>query len=183
MKSRSIILLVACLSLVVAACGGGDGEGGAASPPAAATDPAATDPATTARAATGPPAEGPGGDSTVTLGDEVIALDGGPGCYTEPQDTAGGGQILVTAQLSGTTAAGEPVLIDFTRYDEESMFTGDDVSLAIGTLDSSTGDYSVGDYSVKLELGAAGDGVLQATDFTWESDELGTAPGAFTIHC
>lgn len=128
--------------MVIAACGGGDDDTSAATTaaPAGATTAAPSDapattsapadaPATTA-AAQQPPAGAGGG--TLVLGDETITLDSAR-CFLEEQDAAGGGgKILFVAQAFGTTADGEPLVLDISRYDEDSQFTGDDVIVDIG---------------------------------------------------
>lgn len=71
---------------------------------------------------------------TLTLGDESITLSSAR-CYLEEQDAAaGGGKILFVGQGTGTNAAGEDVMIDVSRYDEDSDFAGDSLSVAVGDV-------------------------------------------------
>lgn len=73
-----------------------------------------------------------GGGGTLVLGDETIVLDSAR-CFLAEQDAAaGGGKILFTGQGFGTNAAGEDLVVDVSRYDEESQFTGDDILVDIG---------------------------------------------------
>jgi hypothetical protein len=92
--------------------------------------------ATTSPSGSGDPGggagSGGGGTGTLTLGDETIQL-GSPRCYLEEQPAAaGGGTIELTAQASGTNAAGQPVSMDFSRYSTDSQFAGDDLNITIG---------------------------------------------------
>ena len=95
-------------------------------------DPAPADPAPAP--ADPAPAAGGGGSTggTVTIGGETIELDSAR-CFLQEQDS-GSGKILFTGQGFGTNAAGEDVLIDISRYDEDSQFTGDDVLVDIGSV-------------------------------------------------
>jgi hypothetical protein len=74
---------------------------------------------------------GGGGAGTLVVGDETISLDSSR-CFLESQDAVGGGKILFVAQAFGTNAAGEPLVLDVSRYDEDSQFTGDDIKVDIG---------------------------------------------------
>ncbi len=75
-----------------------------------------------------------GGDGRLVLGDETIEFDEIL-CMLEPQDAAaGGGQILFVGQGMGVDAAGQDVLLDVSRYDQDSEFEGDVVSVEIGDL-------------------------------------------------
>jgi hypothetical protein len=81
------------------------------------------------------PSGGNGGE--LVLGDEAVTLDRAR-CFLEEQDSAGGGgKILFVRQGFGTNAAGEEVLVDVSRYDEDSRFTGDDILVDIGEPGSS----------------------------------------------
>lgn len=72
-----------------------------------------------------------GSAGTLTVGDEVIDLDH-VRCFLEEQDVAGSdGKILLTGQGFGTTASGDELVLDVTRYDEDSLFTRDDIQVDI----------------------------------------------------
>lgn len=124
---------------------------------------------------TGEASSGGGGAGTLVFAGEEIAL--GPGrCYLQEQPAAaGGGSILATAQASGTTAAGDPVNIDFTRYSEDSQFAGDDVTVDVGPLgqsESHAGRAPEGTVSID-------GGTVSATDFPVD----GTDTISFSIDC
>ena len=73
-----------------------------------------------------------GGDGSVTLDGETTDFDLVQ-CFLQEQPSAGGGgKILLTGQGKGTNADGDEVILDFTRYDEDSLFEGDDISVDIG---------------------------------------------------
>lgn len=154
------------LALVVAACGDDDVAPGV--------------PTTTAGGENGSPGgNGQASGSSLTLGDETFALGGGL-CYLQEQPAAaGGGSILATAQASGTTADGERVHIDFTRWSEESMFAGDDITVEIGPLGNSTG------YSAVLDIGAVdiAGSVVSGSGVTFQADDGSEVTGAFAINC
>lgn len=117
--------------------------------------------------------EGGGGEGTLTMGDEEIALGAGR-CFLEEQDAAaGGGTIELTGQASGTNAAGDEVLIDFTRFSAESDFAGDDVSVVVG--DFTSGDAT--EFLGNAEIGTVSlDGsVLSASGFEVTSFDSGDA--------
>lgn len=122
---RVLSVMVAALGLaLLGACG--DDDGGSALPTEGADDGSGdTDGDTDDVAPTGG-----GGGGSLTLDGEEIGFDSAR-CFLEEQESAGQ-QILLTAQAFGTDAAGEEVTIDFTRWGEESDFTGDDVSVTIG---------------------------------------------------
>jgi hypothetical protein len=136
---RTIAATTAVLALVAAGCGGdGDGDDDAAPSSGGATDPAGGEAGDQAADA-GDPAGGStggGGGGTLVLAGETIELDDSR-CHLEAQDAAaGGGQILFVGQGFGADANGEDVMIDVSRYDEDSMFAGDDVSITVGDITS-----------------------------------------------
>ncbi len=158
-------------ALLFAACGGDD-DSGEDEPPAAGdidteADAGGGDDAADADADTG----GDGGDDAADAGadagnsggggggelvfdGEAITLDS-PLCYLQEQDAAaGGGKILLNAEAQGTTAAGEPIEVDFVRWDEDSQFHGDDVIIGIG-------DFTTGSY---VELNGGGEVGLVTVD-------------------
>lgn len=118
------------------------------------------------------------GGGILVLDGETIELDMGR-CYLEPQDSAGGGgSILATAQGSGTNAAGQTLIVDFTRYDEESMFHGDDV-----LVDSADGTVTL---KASLPDGdiAVTDADVRAESVEMRNPETGeTATASFSISC
>lgn len=133
------IALLSALVLVAASCGSDDddtsttagddsadvsSDGGASDDGADDSDDGGEDPA--------PPATGGGGGGTLVLGDETIALDSSR-CFLQEQDAAaGGGKILFVVQAFGTNADGDELVVDVSRYDEDSMFAGDDIKVDIG---------------------------------------------------
>jgi len=125
---------------------------------------------------------GGGGEGTLTVGGVEITLGPGRCLLREQPAAAGGGVIELTGQASGTNAAGDPVVVDFTRFSEDSDFAGDDVSLTIGDpfSDDSTmylGSEPIGTVSL--------DGtVLSATDYLVRSgDGSSELVISFAISC
>ena len=115
--------------LIVAAC---SDDGDAATPEA--TDAPADRTAATAEPANDAPAGGGAAAATavILLGDEEIAIERML-CFFEEQPRAGlGGVYTHTAQGSGTTAAGEPIIIDLSRARDEDGTVGDDILVDIG---------------------------------------------------
>jgi hypothetical protein len=123
------------VGLVLAGCGGDDGD-------AADTD-ASVAPASSADAAPDPTASGgedaagagEGAESSagmMILGDEEIAL-GTLRCYFEEQPRAGlGGVFTHTAQGRGTDAEGVDVLLDLSRARADDGTIEDDIIVDIG---------------------------------------------------
>lgn len=126
---------------------------------------------------------GSGGGGTLVLGDETIPLDSAR-CFLQEQDAAaGGGKILLTGQGMGVNAEGEEVLVDFTRWDEDSDFTGDDILVDIG--DPFSGDTE--SYSFTGDIGAVSvDGsTISASGITFvnfDNDPPETV-GSVVINC
>jgi len=118
----------------------------------------------------------------VVVGDETITLDSAR-CFLEEQDAAaGGGKILFTAQASGTNADGEEITIDVFRFDEDSQFTGDKVSLVVGDPFSA----DAVSWDADGEIGAVqvdGDVVRSAGLTFVNSNDLSELPGSFEIQC
>lgn len=147
--------LAAATTLIAAACSDGDTPRAAATttPAAAAASTAApsarADSAETTAAA---PAGGGAvsGQRALVLGGEAIELDEVL-CHLESQPAAGvGGNIEFVVQGHGRNDAGEPVMIDISRYDGESMFPGDAVQLYVGEIASDAAE----EYSAQLPVGA-----------------------------
>jgi hypothetical protein len=80
------------------------------------------------------PAVGSGGGASSLMFDgEEIALDA-RGCFAERQEVAGS-IITLSAQASGTNAAGEGIIVDFTRFAPGgTVAEGDDILIDIGPL-------------------------------------------------
>jgi len=132
--------------------------------------------------AEGGAAGGASGGGTLVLGEETIELDSAR-CFLEEQDAAGGGgKILFVAQAFGVDAGGEELVLDVSRYDEDSQFTGDDIIVDIGDPFS--------DDAVSLRSGGevgtvAVDGSnLSAEDLVFVNfDDSTEQPGSFDINC
>lgn len=123
-----------------------------------------------------------GNGGTLTLGDEVIELNNAR-CFLEEQDVAGSaGKILFNGQGFGTTPAGEEFVLDVSRYDEDSMFTGDDIGVDVGDPRGAD-SYS---WSGSADLGTieqAGS-TLRAEGLTFRhSDDGREIAGAFELNC
>ena len=126
------IATAAAVALLVAGCGD-DGDEDAA--PTQETDSDETDSGATGA---GDPGGSGGGSGTVVLDGEAVELST-VRCFLESQPAvAGGGNILFVVQGEGANADGETVMVDISRYDDESMFAADVVDLYIG--DVTTGD-------------------------------------------
>ena len=196
MRNRLIGLVGAVLlALVLTACGGDDDDttdAGSTSDSASASDDAPADDAdatadTSAddadeseQADDAPAASGGGGGGEVVLGDETITLDSAR-CFLEEQDAAGGGgKILFVGQGFGTNAAGDEVILDVSRYDEDSQFTGDDIILDVG-------DFATGiSWNVTADLGTVQlDGRTMSADgltfVNW--DDFSEMAGSFVLNC
>ena len=145
-RSTPALFIAAAALALAAGCGGSDGTADEAADdtPAASSVPAAdqgpppteaTDEIDATEGATDPPAAPSGrGTGTVVLDGEVIELTE-IRCHLETQPAAaGGGNIEFVVQGSGTNVAGEPVMIDISRYDEDSSFAGDDVQIYVGDI-------------------------------------------------
>lgn len=142
------------LGLIVAACGNDDDAADAAATDAPA-DAAGVD-------------EQPASDTTDTasagvimLGDEEIAIERAL-CYFEEQERAGlGGVWTHTAQVTGTNAAGAPVIVGFDRARNEDETVEDSIRVDIGdpmaddfvglAADGPEGLITFGDSSVSVE--------------------------------
>jgi len=183
---RRLIVPIAIVALIAAACGDDSGSSTQSTPAASESQTGGDTPAS------GDDTPAPSGDDTpassstggtFTLGDETITLDSAR-CYLQEQDAFGGGKILANAQGFGTNAAGEEVMLDFTRYDEDADFTGDDILVNVG--DFMSGD-SV-EYHVTLDLGSVSiDGrSVSADGFTltsFDMDPPGELESSFALSC
>lgn len=123
-----------------------------------------------------------GGGGTLDLGGEAITFDSAR-CYLEEQDSAaGGGKILFTGQATGTNAAGDEVMIDVSRYDEDSMFAGDAVSVVVGDpFSADAASYSANEATDTITLDGS---TLSAESVTLLADEdASEVPASFQIDC
>jgi hypothetical protein len=178
--------VIAVVLLGGASCG--DDEGGAAPPPAdqgagdTAGDDAHAEPSDSEDEAPSAPSGGGGGGGVLTLGSETIELDRAR-CFLEEQPAAGGGgSIELTGQGMGTNAAGDEVVVDFTRYSDDSMFAGDDVTIDVG--DPRSDDFR--SFGASLDTGTVSlDGnVLSASDIPFTDwDDGSEMVGSFRIEC
>lgn len=131
---RRAIAAAAAALLLLAACGD-DGDAGSGDP--TGSEDTGTDDGSGGSGDSGGGGESTGGGGT---GSGTLEIDGetielSARCFLESQPSAGGGgNILFNAQGQGTNAAGEDVLLDVSRYDEESQFAGDDFSVDIGDV-------------------------------------------------
>ncbi len=165
------------LALALVGCGDDDSsdEGGASDDPAASDDGATgdandesdSDPQEDADEDAGEQSNGSGGGGTLTFDGEEIALDSSRCTFEEQEAAAGGGTIEFVAQGNGTNAAGEDVLIDVSRYSEESQFAGDDVSIVIGDIATGASFRGSEDAGTVSEDGST----VAATDFPIKSDD------------
>lgn len=165
-----------------AGCGGDDD--GASAPASGGAEGAAADDAGASVAGAGDPAGGatPSGGGTIVLGGESIELVETL-CYLEPQDAAaGGGKILFVGQGFGVDADGQDVMIDVSRYDQDSTFAGDDVSVIIGEAmsDDVLGLSSISPAGTVTVDGATlrGDGITLVNDIDGSEH-----PVSFEITC
>jgi hypothetical protein len=118
----------------------------------------------------------------VTIGDDVIVLESAR-CFLQEQDVAGSaGKILFTGQGYGQLTSGEEIVLDVTRYDEDSLFTGDDIEVDVG---DPFGDefYS---WTASGDLGTISlDGsTLRADGLTFQhSEDFSEMSGSFELKC
>lgn len=161
-RRAQLAAITIVLAALLAGCGGGDDGADARGAPS--VDDGSGDAADASRSGSG----GGRGASSLVVDGETISV-GGALCHLEPEEAAGGGggMILATAQNTGTDAAGDLVSIDFTRYDADSMFHGDDVTLNVGEV----GDPKT--YTAHLDEGAipVSNGVVSGQDITMRDAE------------
>lgn len=185
-------ILVASALVLALSTGCGDSDDGDTAAPGSTTDPAAAAPATDGSPGgedDAPDSDGDamdavasGGGGRLVLGDETIEFEQVL-CTFEPQDAAaGGGQILFVGQATGVDAEGRDVVLDVSRYDQDSQFEGDSVMVDIG--DVTSGD-TVGLASTSPTGTVTVDGsTLRADDVTLLNAEDGSERTAsFEITC
>ena len=185
-KIRRTVALAAVAGLVMAGCGD-DGEPTASNAPTVAGDETPGSEAGGSGGDEGETGQDQGfgaspGSGSIVLDGETISLDD-VRCFLEPQPAAaGGGNILFVVQGEGENPQGEAVMIDISRYDDDSTFAGDLVDIYVG-------DYMAGD---ALELSAmtpAGSVELvgstaTAEGLTVEDVESGSSTSvSFSIDC
>jgi len=197
-RTRLWLAVFAVLALVAAGCGGDDagdgdaggdttvardaGTGGTTAPEDGGVDDQSVGEEDDPSADGGDGSDAGGFAGSIVIGDETIMLDAAL-CFLEEQDAAaGGGKILFTAQASGTNAAGEEITIDVSRFDEDSQFTGDKVSLVIG--DPFSADAVSWDADGEIGAVEVDGSVVRSADLTFvNSDDLSELPGSFEIRC
>lgn len=184
--------MASCL-ILAAACSDSDPDDSSASPADAenSTDNSAEANGDGAGASdnggSGSGGSGGGGQNSLVIDGENVPIGNGL-CHLEPQELLGGGDngmILAAVMASGTNSAGDRVEFDFTRYDADTVFHGDDLNIEIGPLTDPI------EYRIQLDEGTIPivDGVLSAADLTLEAstlDDLGPANSivaSFEIHC
>jgi hypothetical protein len=191
-STRRLLVALACVcSLVLAACGDDDGDDattGTTAPAAGEQVDGTTDAPSEGSDGEGDAPQGTtddgvafGGSGTLVLGEETIELDEVL-CYLEPQEAAaGGGQILFTGQGMGVDAAGQDVLLDVSRYDEDSQFAGDVVTVDIGDImaGESTGLESRTDAGTVEVEGSTIRAEVTLEDFT----DFSEVPASFELNC
>jgi hypothetical protein len=186
-----LLLIGLCLVTALAiACGGDDddssgatqasgSDGGTAATQAPSGDGAAP---TEAPSDSGGGSASGGGGGSLTLGDEVISLDRAR-CYMQEQDVAGSpGKILFTAQGFGTNADGEDLVLDISRYDEDSLFYGDDILVDVGDpfSDDAVSWHAASDFGTVEQDGST----LRADGLTFMNGSDGSqVSGAFELAC
>ena len=189
-RTRVVIVLGVALMLLAAACGDSDDAAvgsadtiEAAGSTESAVTPDASAPATSAPdEGAGGDAAGSGGSGALVLGDQTIAFDSAR-CFLQEQDAAaGGGKILFVAQAFGTDAAGEPVAIDVSRYDQDSQFFGDDIIVDIGDPSSEDG-VSLGARGEVGTVTVDGSRISAATLTFLDFDDATEQSGSFEINC
>lgn len=175
---RGLVVTAVAAGLMVG-CGG---DGDEAETPAGGGDtPAAGSTAAAPSGGGDTPAPAGGGGGTLTLDGQAIAI-GRTQCTFDPQEAAaGGGQILFVGQGYGETATGEEVLLDLSRFDEASMFTGDSVSLTVGDpFSEDAANYSLmgGEGSITVD-----GSTLSGQDVALTGDGGTTATVSFRLEC
>lgn len=147
-KNRLTILAVAAVAALLATGCGDDAETTSSDPTAQAdnadsTDNSASDGSSDTSSNDADPdantGSSSGGSGTLVLDGESIELDTVL-CHLESQPSAGGGgNILFVVQGQGVDADAEPVMIDISRFDDESMFAGDSIEVYVGEVTAEEG--------------------------------------------
>lgn len=182
--SRALLSILFLGSLLLlAACGGdddgdSDGDDGGGDPTVAATTAAPTESSSSSGGSNG----GDGDAGSLTLGDETIQLNSAR-CFLQEQDVVGSpGKILLTGQGFGTNADGEELTLDFTRFDEDSNFTGDDILVDIG--DFRSGDAQSYAANAPLDTVQRDGDTLSASGLTFNNFDAGIeVMGSFELKC
>jgi hypothetical protein len=118
----------------------------------------------------------------VTIGDDVIVLESAR-CFLQEQDVAGSpGKILLTGQGYGQLPSGEEVVLDVTRYDEDSLFTGDDIEVDVGDPFGDEFYYWIA--SDDLDTISVNGSTLSADGLTFRhSEDSSEKSGSFELNC
>ena len=183
-RTWTLLIAALLLSLGLAACGGDDADTTAAADDASTPQDDApddsTDDADDGGGADDAPTSGGGDAGTLVLGDETITLDSAR-CFLEEQDAAGGGgKILFVGQAFGTNAAGEELVLDVSRFDEDSQFTGDDIIVDIGDWETGTSWQAGADLGTVQLSG----NTMSADGLTFTNwDDMSEMTGSFEINC
>lgn len=176
------MVAVAALALLATGCGSDDDT--ATDDPAteaSVSDAQANDTAAagTSDSGTGDSAADDAESATRTGGTGSAQLDGETIeftevlCYLEPQPAAsGGGNILFVAQGHGTNTAGEPIMVDVSRYDEDSIVAGDTVDVVIGEVTAA--DAVQLGYRSEAEAVTLVENTVSARDLTMDNFETMT---------
>ena len=182
-RTWTLLIAALLLSLGLAACGGDEADTTAAADDASTPQDDApddsTDDADDEGGADDAPAGG-GNGGTLVLGDETITLDSAR-CFLEEQDAAGGGgKILFVGQAFGTNAAGEELILDVSRFDEDSQFTGDDIIVDIGDWETGSSWQAAADLGTVQLSG----NTMSADGLTFTNwDDMSEMAGSFEINC
>lgn len=180
---RAWLIAAVALLLIVAGCGDDD-DGAAGGDDTPATTAAPSDEGTAAPSGNDdePAAPSGGNGGELVLGDETITFDSARCFLQEQEAAAGGGKILFVGQASGTNAAGEQVMIDVSRYDEDSQFVGDDIVVDIGDPFSDDAvSYLGGSDAFIVSLDGS---TLSADGLTFRNfDDNTELSGSFRIDC
>lgn len=180
-KNKAMVA-VAALALLATGCGSDDDT--ATDDPAteaSVSDAQANDTAAdgTSESGTGDSAADDADSATRTVGTGSAQLDGETIevdevlCYLEPQPAAsGGGNILFVVQAHGTNAAGEPVMVDVSRYDEDSIVAGDTVDVVFGEV--AAADTVQWGYRSEAEAVTLAENTVSARDLTMDNFETMT---------
>lgn len=179
-RTWTLLIAALLLSLGLTACGGDDDSTDTAGADDAADESGEDDAAADSGGDDAPAASGGGNGGTLVLGDETIALDSAR-CFLEEQDAAGGGgKILFVGQAFGMNAAGEELVLDVSRFDEDSQFTGDDILVDIGDFETGTSWQAAADLGTVQLSG----NTMSADGLTFTNwDDMSEMAGSFEINC
>jgi hypothetical protein len=189
-----IVLVMGAGALLFAACGGDDdaqADSAATEQSDAETDtseaggdesaPVTEEPAPDEDDTDVSPPAASGSAGTLVLGDETITFDRSR-CFLEEQDAAaGGGKILFVVQAFGSNGEGEEVLVDISRFDEDSQFEGDEISVVIG--DPFSGDAVSFDGGGEIGTVTIEGSTASAPVLTFTDSNLVEIEGSLVVAC